>query len=294
MHKIAFCAALLIGSSALAMSQPAMGSGPKSVGLLLVAHGGDSLWNAPVLQLAKEFGPDTAVEVALLMGPYAARYRFQDAVARLLEQGATGIVIVPLLVSSHSGHYEQIRYLAGLTDTLDPVMHHHLEHAGIRRPEVAIPIRLASALDDAPELAEILVERALALAHEPARQAVLLLGHGPNSAEEYAEWMLRLRRVADSVAARGGFADVRVELLREDAPPNVRAEAVRRAREIVSLQYRFTERPVVVVPVLLSRGGIARGRLEADLAGLPIVLGRDPLLPHRALSRWVRSRLRAP
>lgn len=296
MHKIVACAALISslgGTIARSQSAPDLSTQPPKRALILVAHGGDSLWNEPVLQLAREFGADTAVEVAFLMGPYASRYRFQDAVARLERLGANDIVVVPLFVSSHSGHYEQVRYLVGLTDSLDHRMLHHLEHAGISRPEAPrASLRLARALDDSPELAEVLLQRALALARDPARQAVLLLGHGPNSAEDYAEWMVRLRPVADSVAARGGFADVRVELLREDAPPNVRAEAVRRARDLVALQHRVTGQPVLVVPVLLSRGGIARGRLEADFSGLPVVLGATPLLPHSAIGRWIRSRLR--
>jgi len=54
--------------------------------------------------------------MAFLVGAAASRYRFQDAVAQLVERGATRVVVVPLLVSSHSGHYEQIRWLSGETD----------------------------------------------------------------------------------------------------------------------------------------------------------------------------------
>src|SRR6266542_1657954 len=60
----------------------------------------------------------------------------------------------------------------------------------------------------------------------PAR-ALLLLGHGPNSAEDYATWMANLRPVADSVRAAAGFASVLIELVRDDAPAAVRAEAVK-------------------------------------------------------------------
>lgn len=63
------------------------------------------------------------------------------------------------------------------------------------------------------------------------------MGHGPNSAEDYAAWMRALRPVADAVKASGGFRDVRVELVRDDAPAPVRAEAVLRVRELIDLQY---------------------------------------------------------
>ena len=105
-----------------------MGSGieAQAVGTIVVAHGGDSIWNALVREIARQVRSAGPVEVSFLMGPEAHATRFQDAVASLVREGAREVVAVPLLVSSHSGHYEQIRYLAGHTDTLDAVMREHL------------------------------------------------------------------------------------------------------------------------------------------------------------------------
>jgi hypothetical protein len=50
---------------------------------------------------------------------------------------------------------------------------------------------------------------AVALAPDARERAVLIVGHGPISAEDYAAWMANLRVVADAVKARGGFRDVR-------------------------------------------------------------------------------------
>src|SRR5690606_30529755 len=100
--------------------------------------------------------------------------------------GASRIVVVPMLMSSHSGHYEQIRYLAGEVESLNETMMHHLHMAGIERPTVSVPIRVAKAIDDSPEVARVLAERALAIAAEPAEQALFIIGHGPNSAEDNA------------------------------------------------------------------------------------------------------------
>ena len=105
-----------------------------SVGTILIAHGGDSTWNAGVMAAAQAARTGGPVEVSFLMGPGATTTRFQDAVARLERAGVSRIVVVPLLVSSHSGHYEQIRYLVGGTNTLDETMQHHLHMGGIERP----------------------------------------------------------------------------------------------------------------------------------------------------------------
>lgn len=266
--------------------------GLRDVGVLIIAHGAGPEWNAQVEAVAAEVRTGGPVEVSYLMGEAAATHRFQDAAPRLVDAGAREIVVVPVLVSSHSGHYEQIRYLAGETDELSETMRHHLHMSGIERASVDVPIRLAKAMDASPEVAAVLAERALALADDPAGQALFLVGHGPNSAEDYAAWMANLRPVADTVKARTGFRDVRVGLVRDDAPAPVRAEAVARVREIITLQHQVTGRDVVVVPVLVSRGRVSQEKVPADLAGLPIVYTGDALLPHPGLARWIEARVR--
>src|SRR4029453_10140359 len=77
-------------------------------GVVVVAHGGDSAWNARVVDAARAAQTGGPVEVSFLMGPGAGRARFQDAVARLEAAGVAEIAVVPLLASSHSEHFEQI------------------------------------------------------------------------------------------------------------------------------------------------------------------------------------------
>jgi sirohydrochlorin cobaltochelatase len=264
----------------------------QTVGTIVIAHGGDSLWNATVRQSiagARTGGP---IEVSFLMGPEAARARFQHAVAKLERQGVSEIVVVPLLVSSYSGHYDQIRYLAGDSVTLDETMMHHLHMAGIERPNATVPVRVTKALDASPEVARILTDRALALTKAPQDAALFIVGHGPNSAEDYAAWMENLRPVADSVKAWTGFKDVRVDMVRDDAPAPVRAEAVRRVRELIDLQHLATGREVIVVPVLISKGTVSRDKVPNDIRGTRSTYAGEPLAPHPALAKWVERRVR--
>lgn len=264
-----------------------------SVGVLIVAHGADASWNARVDSLASAVrrggvvrGP---VGVAFLMGPGASTNRFQTVAADLRKAGAEKIVVVPALVSSHSGHYEQVRYLAGEQRALDETMMHHLHMSGLE-PVKDVPMVVAPALDDAMELAEVLAARAKRIEPSPAGKALFLFGHGPNSAEDYAAWMANLRPVADSVKKATGFASVAIELVRDDAPAPVRAEAVKRAREIIGLQQAATGKNVIVVPILVSTGDVSQRKLPTDLAGTPIVYSGEPLLLDTQLSRWVERR----
>jgi sirohydrochlorin ferrochelatase len=130
------------------------------------------------------------------------------------------------------------------------------------------------------------------MAASPEEQAVFIIGHGPNSAEDFAAWMKNLRPIADSVKAHTGVRDVKIGLVRDDAPPEVRAEAVREIREVILLQNALTGKPVVVVPILISTGSVSNQKLPADLEGLPVVYRGEPLLPHPAIARWVESRVK--
>ncbi len=263
-----------------------------NVGTIVIAHGGDEAWNALVHEVVAEVRTGGPVEVSFLMGPGAATRRFQDVVAKLVAAGVRAIVVVPLLVSSHSGHYDQIRYLTGELDTISAAMMHHLRMAGVRRPDSSIPIRLARAVDNSPDVARVLADRAQALAQSPREHALFLVGHGPNSSEDLAAWMRNLREIADTVRGGANFRDVRAGVVQDDAPAAVRAEAVARVRDLIELQAALTGRPVVVVPVLISRSKLSTERLPTDLAGLPIIYSGDPLLPHPALARWIEARVR--
>ncbi len=271
-------------------------AGAQKVGTVVIAHGGDSLWNALVTQVAEQANTGGPLEVSFLMGAGAKTARFQDAVARLEAEGVSSIAVVPMLVSSHSGHYDQIRWLAGEDIELSETMHHHLHMAGIQRPDTKLPMHVTPAMDDAAQVAQVLTDRALAMARaagdDPSARAVLIVGHGPNSAEDYASWMENLRRVADVVREKSGFRDVRVELVRDDAPAPVRAEAVKRVRELIELQAMVTGKDVIVVPVLVSKGTVSRDKVPADIKGTPSVYAGEPLLPHPAMARWIETRVK--
>jgi sirohydrochlorin cobaltochelatase len=284
MKVLNFCLAMLLASTGVLAAQG-------KVGTIVVAHGGGEEWNRRVQEVVSKVNTGGPVEAAFLMGPGAKRNPFQAVARRLEAAGVERIVVVPLLISSHSGHYEQIRYLAGATRGLDEQMMHHLHMGGIEPAEVGIPINVTRAIDDAPEAASIIAERARALVPEPKGRALFLVGHGPNESEEVAAWMRNLRVIATQVQALTGFSDVRVGLVQDDAPAPVRAEAVRRVRELIELQNKSSGADVAVVPVLISKGLVTDVKLPKDLEALPIVYKPEPLLPHPALARWIELRV---
>lgn len=289
-HAFATMAVVLVSTLAAAPLS-AQATARNVTGTIIIAHGADSTWNSHVFEVAKQVRTGGPVEVSFLMGPGAKAARFQDVVRKLESQGVSEIAVVPLLVSSHSGHYDQIRYLAGEPIELSETMMHHLHMAGIERASSKVPIRLTKAMDDAPQVARVIADRALAMEPAPATRALFIVGHGPNSAEDHAAWMTNLRRIADSVKVWTGFRDVRVDVVRDDAPAEVRAEAVRRVRELIEMQHAITGKDVVVVPILVSRGAVSRDKIPNDIKGLPAVYRGDPLLPHKAIAELVEARV---
>lgn len=66
---------------------------------------------------------------------------------------------------------------------------------------------------------------------------------------------------------------------------------MRRVRERIEMQQLITGQPVIVVPVLVSKGRVNRETFRADLAGLDIVCEGTPLLPHAQLAAWIERRV---
>ena len=213
-RRAAVIAALLTVTPASVVAQrpasPAAASnggahGDGRVGTIVVAHGAGPDWNAQVEAVIEQARTGGPIEVSYLMGPGARTHRFQDAAKRLVEAGVREIVVVPLLVSSHSEHYEQIRWLVGETDTLDEVMMHHLHMAGIERPDVPVPMRVTPALDGAEEVAGIVADlQHQLLAVNSALGVDVLHGHlGP------ALHLLAEDRILAGHRPHGGDRDVR-------------------------------------------------------------------------------------
>ncbi len=99
------CAALIAALFLPAIAQ--------AQGILLLAHGGREDWNREVLELASKVDAERPVEVAFGM---ANKRAIQDAVNRLAEREVTGIVAVPLFISSHSSVIRATEYLLGKRD----------------------------------------------------------------------------------------------------------------------------------------------------------------------------------
>lgn len=265
-------------SATLIPVRPANAQG--TTGLLVVAHGANPAWNLRVRETVARVDWPGPVTVAFLMGEEAETSGWDAGVRELARRGAQEIVTVPLMVSSHGAHYRQIRYLAGeIPDWPADLSHRHGP-----RIEPPVPMRVTTALDGAPELGQVLRDRWRALGAVDRRRPLVLVAHGPSTDGEAALWIRDLEQAAREL---GSDVQVRIGLLRDDAPPPVRAAAIALIRETVNGLATAAGDSVAVLPVLISSGSIDRVTIPKDLFVLPIRYTATSLAPHDALARWI-------
>src|SRR3546814_17721370 len=84
--------------------------------------------------------------------------------------------------------------------------HGHAMAAPEPRIRAAIPMTTVGGLEDAPLFAQALLERARALSTAPARETVVLVGHGAGDDSADAPWNALLQSLARQIRALGGHA----------------------------------------------------------------------------------------
>jgi sirohydrochlorin ferrochelatase len=267
------------------------------VGVLILAHGHEQEWNRQVHQLASSLPFPTAVALGM-----AHRNTIAQAVSRLEREGVRHIVAVPLYVSSYSPIVRSSAYLLGLSHEA-PLelaefnsMRHglqdpHAEHGGaadVSPIQSRVPICMTSALDDHPLVAQILLARARSISRKPEKERVILVAHGPVSEADNKLWLQKMARLADFIQKDSRFSRVEVATLMDDAAVELRDRATAKLRAQVKEASEQGE--ALVVPVLLSRGGI-EDRLEKRLRGLKYRMPAQFLLPDPRIGEWVKEQV---
>lgn len=281
---------------------------PSRPGILLLAHGGALEWNEEVRHVADRVDLEIPTEVAFGM---ATRSTMQSAIDRLVRRRVTEIIAVPLFVSSHSSVIDSSAYLLGLRaqmpeDLRDFAAMDHgesmahggaMDHGTMHNPEVtanamkpinaAVLIRMASALDAHPIVADILEDRAMSISKDPAHEVVIFVAHGPVPEDENKLWLHDMGILADHMRSRTHYASIDCLTLRDDADDPVRNAATEQLRQKVE-EVTKSSRTALIVPLLLSYGGIEDG-LRKRLDGLTYRMPAQALLPDERIVNWVIS-----
>jgi sirohydrochlorin ferrochelatase len=296
LHRLALC--LLIAGL------PSAAAAQTRTGVLLLAHGGQAQWNERVLDVVRRVDERQPAEVAFGM---ATRANIQGAVDRLTARGATEIIAVPLFVSSHSSVITSTEYLLGLRSDApadlanfakmkhdSPGADSHAAHAAHVDPASPVTttakIRMTSAFNRHPLIGAIAADRARSISTAPPSEAVILVAHGPVPDDDNRKWLDDMAVLAEHVRKAAPFAAVEYMTIRDDAGPAIREAATKQLREKVEAQ-RAAGRRVLIVPHLMSFGGIEKGLLER-LEGLEYTITTQALMPDDRIVDWVLASLR--
>lgn len=276
-----------------AAAPPAVERAPvpsKDYGVLVMAHGGSADWDEAVLESVAPLREDYAVEVAFGMADAAS---LQAGIEKLEARGVREIGVVRLFVSADSflDRTEQILGLRAGAPPKPAHAGHTTEHGGHGMELWKVDTRSTFALsmeglNEAPEMGNVLVDRARALSRDPRNETVLVLAHGPGDDEENARWLAYMDRQAELIRNELPFAEVAVATLREDWPEK-RAAAEALARDFVR-RSRDQGRTPIVVPFRVHGFGPYSDVLE----GLDYVADEQGLLPHPAVTRWIERQAR--
>lgn len=280
-----FAAALLASAAATVSASDSASTPPAAadskndgLGIIVIAHGANPTWNMPVTNAVARVSQTIPAERAFLMG--TPDQTPQQAYDKLVANGAKRIVVVPLFVSSYSGHAEQVKFIGGQRNDYP-----HAEHMKLTQVKGSVPIvGVGRGMDDHAIVGDIIADRAKALSTDAKNEWLMIVAHGPNEDDEAAQWNKAIRNVGARVQTKLPFKGVDVRLLRDDAPKEVKDKALAEMR--ASVEEKSKTSKVVVVPLLLSTGRVG-GQIPEALKGLTFAWDGKPLLPDDRIADWI-------
>lgn len=244
-------------------------------GVLIISHGSRVRdWVSLVDEAVQAVAVRTDVPVVASYLELVEGRLIQDGIDQLEAAGVTDMFVVPLFVSSGSTHVEEIGWALGVyKDTT--------VETDLTRFRIQSSLTYGQPIDADPEIVEVVQERLSGLSSDPAKECVLLIGHGSEHAGFYEGWQRGLTALADAVRTQGGYADAQIAMLR----PDTAASAVR------ELQERNPGCEVLAVPVFLGEGYFTREVVPRRLDGLGCRYDGKTLMPHPNIAQWISRQI---
>jgi len=161
---------------------------------------------------------------------------------------------------------------------------------GLKSLNFKSEIILAKPLDAHPLVAEIIFDRISELSVNPKNETILIVAHGPNDEQDNKNWVKTIDNLADQIrtiqSEKGNkFKQIFGLTVRDDANPAIYEQAKEQLRTLVSQSGKDGD--VIVIPLLLSQGGVEEGFLKR-LEGLNYEWSGKTLLPHPNITKFIQ------
>ena len=293
-------------------------------GILVIAHGSPGEdWCAPVRDAVSDVDLPYPVELGFL--EFVPNETINDAVERLDDAGITKIIAVPLFVSSHSSHIQEIEYVLGLRDTL-PMTSKHVIVEGVEmersvvvmgdgyaithvpvetgadgvmqamghpgEEEELIPVEtdaeivLTGAMDNHWLVAGIVADRKADLFADTENETLVLVALGTDEENNFAGWVNSTSSLANQARLKLTYwSDPAIGLAGTQAAFIHHNE---------TLHPEFTLRPIVenaadpvVVPLMVSEGYFTGRKIPGLLENLTYTYDGKALTSHPNVAEWI-------
>ncbi|MGW8440261.1 sirohydrochlorin chelatase [Paenibacillus sp. S33] len=246
----------------------------RSPGILVISHGSrEPYWVEQVDQAVAKLhlSEEMPIEVSFL--ETVKGRLIQNGIDRLEALGVTDILVIPLFVSSGSTHVDEISYALGVKDAPD-------KETDLEPFRLKAQVHFGSPLDDGEDVARMVWDKVRPLSAEPAREVILLVGHGSVHNGFFQRWEQGVSSLARTVQSVSGIITDHALL----NPESVYDKAA----------YWNQERghDVIVAPLFLSSGYFTSRMIPKRLQGLEYRYSGDPLLPHPLLTSWMDRQIR--
>jgi len=244
--------------------------------VLILAHGfkdtGDRIFKSRVQGIADEYPTALALGMSMTMSAH-----IQYALDDLSQAGAERIVVVPVVSGRHNSLMRQWDYIFDVTDTPS--------YASAPKVSSQAELLIAPPPEDHPLFAEVLLDYSREISQDPSKEFVLVVAHGPESAEDNVKMMSMLQSYADYLREEGGFAASGVASLQDDAPREVREANVLEMRQQVQTALEDGYRVIVVTNLIGAR--VVQSELRRYLRGLDYTFNPKGIAQHENFISWI-------
>lgn|GEM_PF-300578 len=251
-----------------------------NTGILVLIHGfgptGDRVMRDAVKPLGKIFPTAIAAGMSMMGSDH-----IQAALDKLTEVGAKTIIVVPLVSTEYNSLAYQWDYVFGKRA--------HGSFLDIPQVKTKAKLLFVKPIEDSPLAAEIILDHAKDLSTDPANELVIIVAHGPHWDKENQENLKILSNLGKTVKQEGGFSDVQVLTLQDDAPMAVRAANVKKLRAMISKADDAGKNVIIVTNLLAARS--IQWKIERDLKGLDYKFSVKGISEHPNFAVWLREQV---
>ena len=248
------------------------------VGVLILCHGVGEKGDRHFVEAVKPVGATWPTAVGFGMAMMTSN-PLQQSVDDLVASGAKKIVLVPTVPTRFNSLYRQWDY--AFAQGADSA------YLDIPPIQTDAEIIMAEAFNDDPLLTDVLYDYANEISSDPANEVVIIIGHGPEDIEENIPDLETLAPHTGRLKEMGGFQDVKMINLQDDAFAPIRAANVKKLRKWVTTAERQGHNVLILGLVLESHG--LQTTIVEDLRGLNYAFNKRGLADHPKTVEWISA-----